>query len=149
MKKIFLVLAVALYLFSGCSGGSGADIAPADAARTILDNVTFRDTMVETPEAVVKEWYELDENVESFAVYKSGSGATAEEVAVIRTSDVKTARAAVEKRVENLKYMFEDYVPAEMTKLNDPVIEAKNGVVILVLADDSSQAQKAVDGLFK
>lgn len=135
-------------LLAGCGGGAQVNIVPADAAKSILDNVTFRDSLVEAQGDLAKEWYAFDDKVTDYAVYVSGSGATAEEIAVIKTTDTKTARQTVEKRVEDLKFRFENYVPAEMTKLNSPVIVEKSGVVVLVIADDATEAQKAVDNLF-
>lgn len=148
MKRL-LILFMAAVLLSGCGGGAKTDIVPATAAETILSGVEFRDALVEAQGDVAKEWYSFDSNVSDFAVYISGSGATAEEVAVIKSSDVKTAKATVEKRVDDLKFRFKDYVPAEMTKLGDPVIATKGDIVILVLADDSDNAQKVVDSIIK
>lgn len=148
MKRLILLFLTAV-LLTGCGGGTKTDIVPADAAKTIIDEVEFRDTLVEAQGDVAKEWYALDDKVSEFAIYISGSGASAEEIAVIKSGDVKTARATIEKRVDDLKFRFKDYVPAEMTKLNDPVIQSKGDVVILVLANDSDNAQKVVDSILK
>lgn len=152
-KTAALIIALTFILaaFAGCSGGkdTSTDIVPATAAATLLNEITFKDTLVEVPGDVAKEWYRFDDNVTDFAIYKSGSGATAEEIAVIKTSDLKTAEATVQKRVDDLEFSFKDYVPAELTKINDPVIVSKGDIVVLVLADDSSAAQKSVDALFE
>ena len=149
MKKILLIIAIVTLVFAGCSTAPAVEIIPADAAEIILSEVTFRDSLVEAKGDVAKEWYSLDDKVTDFAIYISGSGATAEEIAVIKSSDLKSAQATAEKRIEDLKFRYEDYVPTEMIKLNDPVIVTKGGVVILVLADDSANAQRVVDNLFK
>jgi hypothetical protein len=146
MRFLSLALA-ALLLLAGCGGPETTDIVPAVAAAGILEAVAFRDTLVEAEGDVAKEWYELDENVSDFAIYISGSGATAEEIAVIKTSDISTAEAAVKKRVDDLIFRFKDYVPGEMTKLNDPVIVSKADIVILILADDLTAAQAAADAI--
>lgn len=147
MKQLILAFTLAAFVLTGCASGPKYDIVPANAAEKILEEVEFRDTLVNAPGDVAKEWYSFDDKVSDFAVYISGSGATAEEIAVIKSSDVKSAKATIEKRVEDLKFRFENYVPEEMTKLNDPVIATKGDVVILVLADDAAKAQKVVDGL--
>jgi hypothetical protein len=145
--RILAVALAALLLLAGCGGPETTDIIPADAAAAILEAVAFRDTLVEAEGDVAKEWYDLDENVSDFAIYISGSGATAEEVAVIKTSNLAAAEATVKKRVEDLIFRFKDYVPAEMTKLNDPVIVSKADIVILILADDLAAAQAAADAI--
>jgi hypothetical protein len=145
--RIFSMVLAALLLFAGCGGPKTTDIVPADAAAGILEAVAFKDTLVEAEGDVAREWYELDENVSDFAIYISGSGATAEEIAVIKTSDLATAEATVKKRVDDLIFRFKDYVPGEMTKLNDPVIVSKADIVILILADDLAAAQAAADAI--
>jgi hypothetical protein len=147
--RILIAALAALLLLAGCGGPKATDTVPADAAAQILEAVAFRDTLVEAEGDVAKEWYDLDENVSDFAIYISGSGATAEEVAVIKTSDLATAEATVKKRVEDLRFRFEDYVPGEMTKLNDPVIVSKADIVILILANDLAAAQAAADAILK
>jgi hypothetical protein len=147
--RILSAALAALLLLAGCGGPKTTEIVPADAAAGILEAVAFRDTLVEAEGDVAKEWYDLDENVSDFAIYISGSGATAEEVAVIKTADLATAEATVKKRVEDLRFRFENYVPGEMTKLNDPVIVSKADIVILILADDLAAAQAAAEAIIK
>lgn len=150
MKKFFGIL-ILIGLCVGITGCAGPvkSIDPLEAADAIVKNVTFRDTLVEAQGDVAEEWYAFDGKVKDYAVFVSGSGATAEEVAVIRSDDAKTARETVDKRVADLKTRFENYMPAEMAKLSDPVIITKGDAVILVIADDSAQARKAVEDLYK
>lgn len=145
--KFLAIAAVFVILLAGC--GQKADIVPSEAAATLLEQVTFRDTLVEAQGDVAKQYYQLDGNVSDFAIYISGSSATAEEIAVIKTSDLESGKKILEKRLDDLRFRFEDYVPAEIAKIDSPVIAAKQGVVVMVLADDVAQAQKAVDSLFK
>lgn len=153
IKKLSALLLVAAVLFTGCQGrGTQVDLVPKDAAQTLLEEVTFRDNLMIAEGDVANTYYNLNDTIADHAIYVSGSGATAEEIAVLKVKDkanLKAAQAIVEKRVENLKIQFEDYVPGEMVKLKNPVIVAKGDTVILVLADDSGQAATAVDSLFK
>ena len=76
------------------------------------------------------------------------SGATAEEIAVFEAADKAAADRlykAAQERVENQKTAFEDYVPAEMTKLGNPVLVKKGSFVVLCVADDAAAAKKIVD----
>lgn len=148
MKKLAILFCVIALVLVGCKSKTDETVVPADAAKTILDSVTFRDTLMEANGDIARDRYVLDDKVSEIAVYMSGSGATAEEIAVIKSTDVKTAKTAVEKRVDDLKFNFENYVPAEMTKLGDPVIVTRGDVVFLVICDDPAQAKKVIDGLF-
>lgn len=149
MKKLFAIIMAMLAIgIAGCAG-TVKSVDPHEAADAIIKNVTFRDTLVEAQGDVAKEWYTFDDKVKDYAVFISGSGATAEEVAVIRSDDAKAAGATIEKRVADLKARFENYVPTEMAKLSNPVIVTKGDTVILVIADDAEQARKTVEDLYK
>lgn len=147
----FLLIAVVL-LFSACSeNGEIKNIDPQTAAETLLNEVSFRDTLLQADASSIDLNYKMDDSVEHYAIYMSSSGATAEEIAVIKVSDkanLKNAEDILKKRVEELKFRFEDYVPGEMVKLNAPVIISKGDTAVLVIADDASAAKKAVENLF-
>lgn len=154
--RLALLLMIAPLLFSGCGGGQGGEsvvqVNPDTAAQAILNEVTFRDTLVKAEDGAADSFYKLDDSVAGYAIYISGSGATAEEIAVLEVEEgysLSDVQAILDKRVETLKRQFVDYVPEEMVKLEDPVIVAKGNVAILVLADDSAAAKKAVDGVFQ
>lgn len=154
LGKLLLGLTAAALVLAGCSGGgkgAAVDIVPAEAAKTLVEAVAFQDTLMEAEGETAKLYYQLDDTISDFAVYISGSGGTAEEVAVLKVKDSKdlaSAEAIAKKRVEELVFRFEDYVPAELTKLQSPVIVARDNVVVLVIAADTAAAEKAVNGLF-
>ena len=55
----------------------------------------------------------------------------------------KSAKALVEKvkkRIENKKNDYRTYMPAEMTKLNSPVIVQKGNIVVVCIADKVDEA---------
>ena len=72
-----------------------------------------------------------------------GGGATAEEVAVFEAKSEKYAKeletTLAKERIERKKLDFESYIPAEMTKLNSPVIVRKGKVVAVCIADKVSK----------
>ena len=91
-----------------------------------------------------------DEDVTKHAVYVS-SGATAEEIAVFEAKDADAAarvKTAVDQRIADLKEGFENYVPGEMTKLNNPVVEVKGKYVLLCICDKPDEARTVIDKLF-
>lgn len=156
MKKsfLFLVFLVLIFTAAGCSGNPGGDvdISAGDAADKLLETVTFRDNLVKVEDDVAGNYYKFDDTVTEFAVYLSGNGATAEEIAVLKTTaggDAETLRPILEKRVASQKIRYADYVPGELLKLEEPVIVSKGNMIIMVLADDAAQAEKAVNELLK
>lgn len=150
-KKLLAAALAGMMLLAGCSargGAAAANVNPAAAAEAILSEVTFRDSLVKAEDGAAESFYRLDDTIADYAIHISGSGATAEEVAVLKVAEgasTDDAKAIIEKRVEDLKFKFEDYVPEEMVKLNDPVIVTGGDVVILVLADDTAAAKKAAE----
>ena len=50
----------------------------------------------------------------------------------------------MQKRVEEQKTAFENYQPAEMKKLQDPLIKKQGVMVVLCVSDDTPAAEKAV-----
>lgn len=152
MRKLWILLAAVL-LLGGCGGkATNVDIVPADAAAAIVEQVSFTDTLVEAEGDVAKNFYPLDDRITDYAVYISGSGSTASEVAVLKVADAANAAHAeeiVRSRLDTLVAMFENYRPDEMVKLQNPLIETRNNVVYFVTADDTAQAREAIDKLYK
>ena len=96
--------------------------------------------MSKVGDALAVSNYKLDTSyVLSASLFVSG-GSTAEEVAVFEvksSADTEKLVKLIKQRVENKKKDFENYMPAEMTKLNSPYIVTKGNVVVLCLADSA------------
>ena len=56
----------------------------------------------------------------------------------------KEIEAALKTRIENQKTAFKDYVPAEMDKLNDPVLVVDGNYVIMCLSNNNSKAKEII-----
>lgn len=141
-KILCAVLAVSVvFVFAACSSGN-KDVDTAAMAQELSEKLKFDDDLQKTDGEAVKVLYGID-YAEEAQLY-IGSGATAEEIAVFKLKDDNDANKAVEdvkKRVENQKNAFENYVPAEVDRLNSAIIR-KNGnyVVFCVTSDDSADS---------
>jgi hypothetical protein len=147
-RRILTALLICASLTAaGCgTRGEAKSYDPGEVAGAIMAEVTFRDSLVEAVGDSAASFYRLDDTVDSYAIYISGSGATAEEVAVLKVKEgeaASSAKAILEKRVADQVERYESYRPEEMTKLKDPVIITEGDVAVLVLADDRSQAEDA------
>ena len=90
--------------------------------------------------------------MEEQAVYVGTGGALADEVSVWRVKDekdAKTVQEAAEKRVENQKASFQDYVPEEMPKLEKAVITVDGDTVILCVSGDPEKAKEVISSFEK
>ena len=154
-KVMSVVCVLALLLTLTACGGS--DSQPQKSAAEIADAIystqTFQDTLTAIDSDMLGDYYRIDAaDLTDSKVYVSGSFSTAEEIAVFQASSsdaVENIKKAIDTRLEDLKLAFENYVPGEMTKINDPVLITKGTTVVLVLADDTAAVSDQVNELLK
>lgn len=154
-KVMSVVCVLALLLTLTACGGS--DSQPQKSAAEIADAIystqTFQDTLNAIDADMLGDYYRIDAaDLTDSKVYVSGSFSTVEEIAVFQASSsdaVENIKKAIDTRLEDLKLAFENYVPGEMTKINDPVLITKGTTVVLVLADDTAAVSDQVNELLK
>ena len=116
----------------------------------ILKKIKFKDTLLKVADSMVISAYKIDPAKISSAALYLGGGATAEEIAVFEAKDEKSAKELenilAKERIERKKLDFKNYIPAEMTKLNSPVIVRKGKVVVICIADkaDAKEIEKMI-----
>lgn len=111
---------------------------------SVLESVSFNDTLSRVNDTLIVSNYNVDPEKVCSATLYIGGGATAEEVAVFELADEDYAKDTVKlakERVENKKNDFRDYMPAEMTKLESPVIIRRGKLVIVCIADSVTEEQ--------
>ena len=118
-------------------GGKGN----ADAiAKSTLSTVNFEDELTKVSDTLLISNYKVDMSKLYSASMYLGGGVTAEEVAVfeaISEAEAKNIEKLAEERIERKKLDYEDYIPAEMTKLNAPYIVRKGNTVIVCIANSA------------
>lgn len=142
MKKIVLISLI-LLLVSGC-GKETTSFNPNDLANELLTEVDFDDELTLFAGDISKI-YDMPE-IEDYLIY-IGSGATSEEIAIItlkNSSDEADVKAALEKRVEEQKQNFANYVPEEVSRLEKSIIKSNEKYVVLCVSSDN-QAEKIID----
>lgn len=148
--KLTSVFLVVLLLLSGCgSGGSGSDPDPSQLAGQILEQVEFESELTLIAADAVENWYFLNDAVEDYVIYINAGVVPAEEIAVLKTGDpanLDQLEAILDARLESLSTSFQNYQPAELSKIDNPIRAAKGGVAVLVLTADPN-AQKTVEAL--
>ena len=104
----------------------------------------LEDDMVEKITGVKADLYN------SARIYVGAGGATAEEIAVFEAKDITAAdniKKAYEERIEAQKKAFENYVPGELVKLNDPLLTTAKNYVFVCISDDRSKAMEILSEL--
>lgn len=147
----FALLAALLFSLGACGTEDGSQktvTVDKDAlAQELLNNVPFKDQMSEVDSAVFYMLYGVTEEQVDSAVMISGTGATAEEIAVIHAASPDHMDAlleAVDQRIQSQRDSFENYVPAEMNKLAEPVIAQLGDYVVVCISDDNEKAENII-----
>lgn len=116
-------------------------------ANALKDELTYKDTLTAVDLETAKMFLNLaDVEVEESYIYES-SGATAEEIVVLKCKDkdsAANAMKALEQRISEQTENFTDYVPEEVPKLNSAVVAVKDVYAVLSVSEDSSKAKEVV-----
>lgn len=117
----------------------GGKLDTVSVGENILDKIEFKDSLAKVADSILISNYKIDASQVCSGALYLGGGATAEEIAVFEAKS-ESAANKIEKlakdRVERKKDDFRNYIPAEMTKLNNPVIVRKGKVVAVCIADE-------------
>ena len=157
MKKLFVIaLAIITCLSLAACGGkssdqSGKQPATADVVEAVASQLTFKDELMTLEDKMVANIYNLDEEkLAEKTVRTSAPRATAEEVSVFKVKDaaVGMVQDAINERIEDQKIAYENYVPAEMAKINNAAVYTNGSYVILVMADDTSKVEELFQAQF-
>lgn len=151
-KKLFVCFMVMMMVvMTGC-GDKEIVFGISQAASDLLASEAFTDTLTKCDNDKAISLYGVDEALlAEYEVY-IGTGATAEEIAIFRvkdSKDVSTVKAACETRVADQKQACENYLPAEMPKLESPVIQTAGNYVVLCISNDNAKIQTVLDGYLK
>lgn len=150
IKKMMPLLLVVVLLLSACGGAKTLDV-PAFGAKVLAEG-TFEDEINPTPDRLILQLYGIaDEDIKQKSFY-TGTGYTPEEIAIVEAVDAKAAdkiEAAFKTRVEDQRRAFENYIPEEMPKLNDPPIRRSGNYVVMVISADDAEATTLIEAFLK
>lgn len=152
MKKIGMAIicaALAIGVMSGCGKKEAPqeELNLPEIAQNLQTDLTFKDSLNQLDDTSMGNFYpSVDLNkVEEYVIYVSGSGSTAEEIALFEVKapeDTSMIKSAIEERVTDQTISFQDYVPEEMVKIENAVVKASGNYVFAVLCDDYDKAGK-------
>lgn len=166
-KKILVTLIAALTVcaagLTSCGGGDGSSSAGENTASQsaasndkdvsavadeLSTGIKYVDSLSELGDNMVENILGIKaELYTKCKVYVGSGGMTAEEIACFEAKDEASAgeiRKALETRISNQKESFKDYQPAEMPKLNDPVLIVSGNKVFMCISDDNAKAREII-----
>lgn len=151
-KKIAaMMFLIMLGTLAGCSKEKKEDrvIDVHTMAQSLLNDITYEDQLTKVEGNMFQMIYGISqEDIEEYEAYVS-TGATAEEIAVIKAKDEATAESMEEKltdRVETQKNSFANYIPKEVEKLEEAVVYQEGVYVILSISNDDEKAEEIISG---
>lgn len=115
-----------------------------NAVLHLLENMTIDAELVPISKEHMMYYAEIDmENVSDFALYVCGDGVSADEVGVFvadTEADAALVKQALNARVAQRKELFAHESEAELTKLENCLVECDGCTVYYVVATDSAKA---------
>lgn len=154
MKKSFaLLIAMALlFCIAGCASGgeSVIDLDALDAA--LAEKAPFIETLEPIDSDLGCMICQLDEADCEKAIFRFSSGATAEEVVLIKAKDkdaLKRIEKVINDRLAFQKDSFANYIPSEVPKIESAIIKTSGNYLVYCVADDLSAAQDVIDLYFR
>ncbi len=154
-KLIFALTALTVIAsFTACSGGRGTKTpAVREIAEKLMQTCTYDELIELKADVLYNQYDKLDKGiVKEISVYACSSGATVDELCVIRVnkeSDVEAAKQAIDSRLKDLREKFVDYAPAEIPKLDKAVTVVNGDYVMMTTASDSEKAVDAFNKMFE
>ncbi len=124
-----------------------AEVDAKGLSERLRNEITYQDDLSEIDLETAGMFISFgDAAIDEAYIYES-SGATAEEILVVKGSskeDADKLKTALENRVSEQKEAYEDYVPEELKKLGEAVIVQKGDIVILSISDDPAKAKEII-----
>ncbi len=125
----------------------GGEININSLAQEMLDCVLFEDELSPVTANAAARMYNLTNGEVLNGVVYAGSGAKADEFAAFEAQSPEKAEEIAEKlreRVETRKRDFENYIPEEMPKLNNPVVAVDGNLAVLCITNDGGAAEVVI-----
>ena len=158
LKKLLSAVLVPVMLFTACSGeggenGSTVDVDPSEVISAVLAEVPISSAVEKGTDDVESYYAGMDvSELEAAAFSLCGSGALPDEAAVFKfkSSDAaKSAKTALESKLESRKESFATYTPDEMYKLEGAEVYTVGNYAVYLAVADNEKAKEIVDGKLK
>lgn len=153
--NIALIAVLAFSMFTGCSKNNKKlakypEVSEIEEA--ILKEIDVAET-VKLDDKKLGRIYGIEaEELEGYFVYVSTSNVKADEVAVFKLKESTKengVKSRIEERLIQLSKSFEDYIPAESTKIKNKIIEVKGNYILVVVSKSSDKIVTAFEKCFE
>lgn len=149
ITALMLALVMAALLLTACGGGSGkggdVSVDVAALADELNKDTVTTDTLSETKESMLASIYYFEDGQVTESKAYMSSGATADEVAVVKCKDAaatKDVETLFNNRVKAQSDLYSTYKPEESDKLKDSIVKSAGQYTVLVVCDDYDKANE-------
>ena len=149
--KWFLPCLLAVGLLCGCAGKPAQAPELPQLAEELSQAAVFSTPVSQVDGAVALSVYGIDGAAVESGVYYFSSGASADELALIKAADESAAAdvfSAFEARIRFQLDGYADYMPEELPKLEDALVYRAGSYVLLCVAQESDPVQAVMDKYF-
>lgn len=155
LTAVTLAAVLLMILATGCgSGDGGADLCAqaADAALEKLGENTELDTTAAYGEETYDDNFErlynfsMDMAADGVIVY-SAEGSAADEISLIKAADSNDAgkiKKYLQARLEQRLHDFENYIPEEVSKIENGRVVVMKQYVFLIISDRADEIETAI-----
>ena len=147
MLRKFVSSLLVLFLLVGCGSSTSAGASPQKDAEAIVKELNLSDKMDQIQDRVVKGLFFFDEGViEESAVYIANDK-SADVVGVFKATDTAAAKEKIDQYLASAKEQMQNYYPDEVFKIDNAIVEDKDGKIILIVTNDIEAARKKAQEL--
>lgn len=123
-----------------------------DLASKIAENNYFEDQLEKVDSEMIMEAYNFSsDEIEKLASYQ-GSGASSEEIVILQVKDkskLNSVKDKINKRLEERKEAFENYLPKEVGKIENNILRVEGNYIILCISNDNNGVNKLLNEYLK
>jgi len=158
MKKrmmAFIVTIVLGLVITGCSNVKSEPIEVKLSAKKMVDQMVMeaeQSAQVQLQPDEVKETYNLNpEILDEFSIRVPMMNVSTNEIAILKVKDAKDipeVESAVKQRAENVKKLFEYYLPDQYENAKNYKLVTKGNYVLFIISDKADELVNVYDSFF-
>ena len=148
---LIVVIVIGGYLFLN-KQDENIQINIEELATQISQSGSFEDSIAKVDNEIVMESYGFSNEEINEIVSYQGSGATSEELVILQATDksqLNSIKDKISNRLTERKEAFESYLPEEVFKIDDHLLDIKGNYVILCISNDSSKVEEVINNYIK
>ena len=156
-KKIAIVIVIVLIIIAVLgiiinNSNKSIQINIEDLATKIAESGAFEDEIAKIDSEMIMSDYNITtDEVEGFVSYQ-GSGATSEEIVILKVKDksnLNDVKDKINSRIKERKQAFQSYLPEEVGKIDNNILRVKGNYVIFCVSNDSSKVNQVINDYVK